>query len=411
MKNNVLKKNFIWNIVGSAFNSFLSLFFLIIVTRINGIDEAGIFSFCFSTSCLFYIIGIYSGRVYQVTDDDKEIFDSDYIFCKFFSCLFMLLLSLIFCFIRAYDLHKFIILIFLVVFKMCEAFSETLYAIIQEHNKLHKVGKSLFLKALFGLTAFVLIDYFTLNLTLSVASLVIINIIFIIFYDFKNIRDIGFKLKKINFKRIYLIFKRGFCTFAFTFLTQYVINSSRYVIDAKLADNMQTIFGILIMPATVLVLLGQFVIHPFLISLKEKYHKGKKEFFKITMELSLAIIVLGIFATIAAYLFGIPILSFLYNINLNDYLLELVLVIIGATFYEVSVIFSTSLITMRSTFSQLIIFVVVSILSYFSANYFVLKLEIFGAIISYMVMMFILMILYFVVFLFILKRAKVGVKE
>ena len=81
--------------------------------------------------------------------------------------------------------------------------------------------------------------------------------------------------------------------------------------------------------------------------------------------------------------------------------------IIGATFYEVSVIFSTSLITMRSTFSQLIIFVIVSILSYFSANYFVLKLELFGAIISYMVMMFILMILYFGVFLFVLKRDKV----
>lgn len=410
MKNNVLKKNFIWNIVGSTFSSFLSLFFLIIVTRINGVDEAGIFSFSFSTACLFYIIGIYAGRVYQVTDDDKKISDSDYVFSKIFSCLLMVIVALVFCFIRGYDSHKFIILMGLVIFKMCEAFSESLYAIIQEHNQLYKVGQSLFWKALFGVLAFVLIDYLTLNLTLAVVALIIVNILFVVFYDFKNITSIGFKLDKIDFSKVGLIFKRGFCAFAFTFLTQYVINAPRYVIDAKLADDIQTIFGILIMPATVLVLLGQFIIHPFLVSLKEKYYQSKNAFFKMTMQLSLVIVGLGIIAVVAAYLLGIPVLSFLYNINLSNYKEELVFVIIGATFYEVSVICSTSLTTMRSTFSQLMIFVVVSILSYFLANYLVLEFEIMGAVISYMAMMFILMILYFMVFLFILRKDKIGGK-
>ena len=44
MKNN-LKKNVIWNTLGLTFNSFNSLFFLIIINRINGIDDGGIFSF------------------------------------------------------------------------------------------------------------------------------------------------------------------------------------------------------------------------------------------------------------------------------------------------------------------------------------------------------------------------------
>lgn len=411
MKNNVLKKNFIWNIIGSAFSSFLSLFFLIVVTRINGVDEAGIFTFCFSTACLFYIIGIYSGRVYQVTDDDKEISDSDYVFSKIFSCLFMVIVALGFCFIRGYDIHKFIILMCLVLFKMCEAFSESLYAVIQEHNQLYKVGQSLFWKALFGILLFVLIDYLTLNLMLAIVALVLVNVLFILFYDFKNIKDVGFKLEKIDFGKVFLVFKRGFCAFAFTFLTQYVINAPRYVIDANLSNQLQTIFGILIMPATVLVLLGQFVIHPFLVSLKEKYYQSKKTFFKMTMQLSGIIVVLGVIAVVAAYLLGIPILNFLYSIDLSDYLRELVLVIIGATFYEVSVIFSTSLTTMRSTFSQLMIFLVVAMLSYFVANYLVLEFKILGAVVSYMAMMGLLMFIYFVVFVIILKKDKVGGKK
>ena len=42
------QKIFLWNAFGTSFNSFLSLFFLIIVTRINGIDESGLFSFYYS---------------------------------------------------------------------------------------------------------------------------------------------------------------------------------------------------------------------------------------------------------------------------------------------------------------------------------------------------------------------------
>ena len=38
----IFLKNFIWNIVGTGLNSFNSLFFLIILKRINGMNDAGI---------------------------------------------------------------------------------------------------------------------------------------------------------------------------------------------------------------------------------------------------------------------------------------------------------------------------------------------------------------------------------
>ena len=372
VKDKLLKKNFIWNIIGSTFSSCLSLFFLIIVTRINGIEEAGIFTFAFSTACLFYIIGIYSGRVYQVTDNDKNLSDCDYIFSRVFSCILMILFALIFCIVQKYDTHKFLIIIGLVLFKVCEAFSESLYAIIQEKNQLYKVGKSLLLKALFCLLFFIIIDYITKNLIISILSLIIINMIFILIYDFRNIKMLGFHLDKINFGNILIILKRGFCAFAFAFLTQYVINAPRYAIDGNLSNEIQTIFGILIMPATVLVLLGQFLIHPFLIRLKEYWNNDKSAFLGMTLKLSGSILITGICAVIGAYYLGIPVLSLFYNINLNDYLLELIIIIIGATFYEISVIFSTSLTTMRYTFCQLIIFSIVSLIGYLLSNYFVI---------------------------------------
>ena len=65
------KKNIIWNIIGATANAFNSLFFAIIVTRINGINDGGIFTYSFATACLLYMIGVYSGRTFQVTDNQN----------------------------------------------------------------------------------------------------------------------------------------------------------------------------------------------------------------------------------------------------------------------------------------------------------------------------------------------------
>ena len=61
------KINFIWNVLGTGLNSFNSLFLMIIVTRVNGVNDAGIYAIAFSTACVLYVIGTYVGRVFQVT--------------------------------------------------------------------------------------------------------------------------------------------------------------------------------------------------------------------------------------------------------------------------------------------------------------------------------------------------------
>ena len=52
------KKNYIWNTIGSTLFSFNSLFLAIIVTRINGIANAGILSLVFSTSGIINYIAL-----------------------------------------------------------------------------------------------------------------------------------------------------------------------------------------------------------------------------------------------------------------------------------------------------------------------------------------------------------------
>ena len=100
-KDKGFRKNFIWNIIGTTFNAFNSLFFMIIITRVNGLENAGIFTLAFSTACILYIIGIYAGRIYQVTEASKEITDKDYIANRIISCIIMIVIVIFFVIIKA----------------------------------------------------------------------------------------------------------------------------------------------------------------------------------------------------------------------------------------------------------------------------------------------------------------------
>ena len=136
---NLEKRNVIWNIVGATTNAFTSLIFAIIATRINGITEAGVFSFSYALACWFYVVGIYAGRVFQVTDRTNKNSDTDYIYNRIFTCIIMIVSAILFSFIKRYDVYKAGMITLLCLFRAIEAFGECLYAIVQKNGKLYKV--------------------------------------------------------------------------------------------------------------------------------------------------------------------------------------------------------------------------------------------------------------------------------
>ena len=161
------RKNFIWNILGTGFNAFNSLFFMIAVTRINRVDNAGIFTIAFSTACIIYIIGVYAGRIYQVTEPDKSITDKEYIINRIITTVSMLILVILFSAIRGYNIFKSTIFLLLTTYKALEAFSDVIYGILQKNEKLDIAGKSLFFKSLISVIVFVATDLITKNMIVS----------------------------------------------------------------------------------------------------------------------------------------------------------------------------------------------------------------------------------------------------
>ena len=133
MINNV-KKNYIWNTLGTACVSFLSLILMILVTRINGMEMAGIFSFSFSSACIINIFALYCGRTYQVTDDNKQISESSYVVTRLLTAIGGIVISILFTLINGYSMDKSIIFVSLCSLKCLEAICDVYYGINQKHR-------------------------------------------------------------------------------------------------------------------------------------------------------------------------------------------------------------------------------------------------------------------------------------
>lgn len=411
-KNRQFKKNFIWNILGTGFNAFNSLFFMIAVTRINGVENAGIYAIAYSTACILYMIGIYAGRIYQVTENNKDITNKDYIFNRAMSCGIIFIISIIFVTIKRYDIFKSSIFVILALYKALEAFSDVFYGILQKNDYLDKAGKSCFMKAIFSVIAFIIMDILTKNLVIACTSIVIVYLMIILIYDVRQSNEYIKDEKKPEMKNIMNIFKGGFFPFAISFLGVYITNAQKYSIDNFLTEDIQAIFGIIIMPATVMGLLAQFLIHPYLNQIFELYKADKyREIKKILYKIMLVILVIGAICSGVGYLLGTPVLGFVYGLDLSQYSVSLLIILIAATLYTMAGIISPILITMRQNFVQFVIYVVVAIFEWDLSNIFVQKYGFNGAIWAYLITMTIYFVMFYIVAMIIINRKILKSKE
>lgn len=406
-----LRKNFVWNTIGSTVASFSSIVYMMIVTRLNGIDDAGIFSFAFSLAATFLVIGTYSGRTFQITDKNRKTTDSDYFYMKVVTCAAMILTGLGFSLIRGYSGVKFMVIMSLVLFRVLEAISESIFAVIQKKDRLYQVGRSMLIKSLCSLVGFFVIDYFTRNITLACAMIIIGHLLPMIFYDLPRLAATGFKFSKFDASKVWYLLKIGFFTFGFTFLNFYIINAARYALDSTASDSVQTIYGIIAMPATVFGLIGQYLIQPFLTSFKKLFANNAEKFQGLVVKLCLALLGIGAVCVLVAWWLGIPVLELLYAVDLDGNLLGLILIITGGILSSLVMVISTALVTMRRTQDQFWIFCIVSVIMLGLSHVLVGQGGLYGAYWSYTLAMLMLFVMHLSVFWYRMRGLKQNFTE
>jgi len=400
------KKNYIWNSIGNSTWALTSLILLIIVTRINGIQIAGIFSFAFALSMIIHAIAIYGGRIYQVSDIKKEFNDSNYISSRIITSLFSFVLIFLFCLIFKYDIQKTNLILILVLIRMSEVLSDSFYGIFQKNNRLDYVGISMAIKTIFGIIFFTIINLIFNDVVISALTMLFVNIICFIFYDLPKIKS--YEKIEIKFNKIIIsILITNFFVFLANLLLNINANVFRFIVEINLNDEMLGYFGIMIMIATVMLLMSQFLFQPMILELTKLFNsKNMKKFNKKFVNIGIFTVLLGLLCVLGVYITGPWILKIIYNLDFSIYRILLVFIVIGGTLNALTVMITSVLTIFRKTKIQFCLYLITLFFAILCGWYLFNLLNFHGIILSYLITMLFQFTIFLISYIKIFKKIK-----
>lgn len=412
MKERKISKNFIWNIIGLSAYSFVSMFLLIVVNRINGTDKAGIFSYAFSITTLFFYFALFYNRVYQIANMSEKNF-SEYLSARIITALLSLLFVIIFSLLSSFSLGKILIIFELMLFRVIDSISDCFYGFLQSKDNLYQVGISYSLKSTIGVLFFVIIDLITGSMELSIVGLIVVNILVFMFYDLHCFKkEYKNKIKfKSDFKNIQQLLISAIPVFLFTFVASFLLNMQKYVITYYASNEEQAIFGILIMPATMISIVGGYLMNPFVNQLKIDCHKNDFKHFRATVKkIAFLLFAIGLFFVILGRVIGLWFLEKLYNIELSGYNYILVIILCASILYALISIFSSVLTILNKNREQVVIYLLGSLFALAFCILPIYSSTITGATVSYLVSAIICFLLFLLLYTITIKRREGQIK-
>ena len=141
-----LKKNYLWNTLGSLANAFSSVCMLLACTRLIGVEAAGLFSLAFALAQQFQVLGHFEIRSYQATDANERFSFAVYYGARIVTCTIMVLTIMAYTLITKGLTTEACVVILVALLRIFDAFEDVFHGMFQQKGRLDIAGKAFFFR-------------------------------------------------------------------------------------------------------------------------------------------------------------------------------------------------------------------------------------------------------------------------
>ena len=384
--------NFLWNAVGGVLNAGQSVFLLIVITRVCGLEAAGIFSIAFATGNLFLYLSNYGVRNYQVSDLSEKYSFHDYLRHRLCTVLLMLAAAAVYTAWSAktgnYSHYKTSCVLAMCVCKAVDCLEEVFEGRYQQKGRLDRSGKLVTFRLLVSIGGMIAVLLVTRDLLTAVWWGVFLAVAASALIIWRYRETAAFERTAFSFSGIAGLMRECFPVCAANFLSFYLINEPKYAIDAAMDETAQACYNFIAMPVFVIQLLNMFLYQPMLIRMTASWENGRrKEFLGYFGRICGALALISAPILLAAWIFGIPVLSWLYATDLSALRTELLLIMTGGIFLAFNGFYCAVLTIMRKQREIPLTYLAGAVLSLVSTPVMVRESGIVGAVLSFVLVM------------------------
>ncbi len=310
MKKLTVSQNALYNTIGTVAFCFCQwIISALLVVHLSpkemSVSNAGILQLAISVTNIFFSISTYNIRTYQISDTQNKFSYGDYVGTRFVTAAIAVVLCVAYALFCGYSTKILWCIIFYMVFKLNETFSDVLHGVDQKLYRMDYVGISLTVRGILMAAVFGIVLKFTGDLLLAIVAMTFVTFAVVILYDIKVTSALG-SIKPI-FNKEKIIKLLVICLPAVVALASFTAITSvpRQMLEKTLGEEALGYYGTIATPLMVVQVMATSVFNPMLTQLAEDYNNGEvKQIFKKLLKNFLILICITGFVLMCVLLFG-----------------------------------------------------------------------------------------------------------
>ena len=330
-----MKSAYLWNTSAAMLNAFQTVFILMLISRIDPIIDAGVFTIAFAIGNLMLAVGKYGVRQFQVSDIKEKYSFREYVFSRVLTSILMITASVVYVgyyyVMGVYNTEKCLVILLVCMTKVVDAVEDVFHGLLQQHLRLDIAGKILTIRIVSYIVVYLIVYTVTQDLLLTSFIAFVVSVIQFLLLNYIAFKAFDIQRKK-ELRRAQV---KNLCIeclplFISSYLVIYIGNAPKYAIDKVMSSEAQACFTYIFMPVFVISLLSQFVYQPVISKMALLWHEQNiPQLKKLILRQIGLILLLSLVAVLGGDVLGIPVLSIIYGINLDAYKTSLVILLIG----------------------------------------------------------------------------------
>ena len=401
---NVARANVVWNIAGSFVYAFASMVLSFLVIRMAGEEKGGIFSFGYSTlGQQLFLVAYFGIRPFQITDGKGEYSFKEYREHRNITCMFALVAGALFLTARTiafrngigdYTAGKCMILLLLVIYKVIDGYADVYESEFQRQGCLYLTGKSNFFRTVFSVAVFTVTLGAFKHLLFACLMAVAAQAMGVFLFNLDVIHALDGVDWTFTKGKVTKLFKNTGFLFISVFLDFYIFSCAKYAIDARMNNAASGYFNLIFMPTSVIYMVANFVIRPYLTTLTNLWTEEKIAEFKKTLVRIAAVIlgltVLAVAGTLVLGKWALSIMELLMGGEkgtLTVYFGAFAGIVLGGGFYALANLMYYALVIMRKQRTVFFVYAAAAVAAFFLSGGLVGAFGINGAALCYLLLM------------------------
>lgn len=385
--------------LGSGIYSLATVIFVMLAKRLVGEEAGAKFYMAFTTGQMLLTIGYFEIRPFHVTDVKQQYKAKEYFGFRVISSAAMLacavVVGIVYVVNGKADAAGFMLIITMCILKMFDGIADVFEGEFQRNDRIDISGMSMAFRTMAIMAVFSIIAWVTRNIYAASAAAAVTGlagtaVVAVVWSRWFEPLSVSFDREKMK-----SLFRSTILLFIGSAMCMWLWNGTKYVVEWTLTDRDTLAYGIVFMPTMVINLGSSFVFKPMLTTLARHYEQGEyKAFAKLVAVLVATAVGITVVTLGAGAWLGIPLLSWLYDIELAPYKSVMLVLIAAGGFNAVSILFYYALTVMRLQKEIFAGYTITFVVSIILPIVMVKAMGIAGAGTSYLIVMMLLTVLF-----------------